>query len=101
MCACTESFSEGIIDRTGAQTMLYLTRTAITSVDLAYYGVSSAKDWISVEYGKDWVSVEYDICLYTSHCKQSHLLLTKIYPYRGEKRLGGKLTGTDRIPFNP
>ena len=32
------SFSEGTIDRTGAQTMLYLTCTMITSVDLAHYG---------------------------------------------------------------
>ena len=36
--------SSGIIDRTGAQTMLYLTCTTITSVDLAHYGVSRAKD---------------------------------------------------------
>ena len=28
--------------------MLYLTCTTITSVDLAYYGVSRAKDWVSV-----------------------------------------------------
>ena len=40
--------SEGIIDRTGAQTILYLTCTTITSVDLAHYGVSRAKGWISV-----------------------------------------------------
>ena len=45
------SFSEGIIDRTGAQTMLYLTCTMIFSVYLAHYGVSRAKDWVSVDYG--------------------------------------------------
>ena len=45
------SFSEGIIDRTGAQTMLYLTCTTITSVDLAHNGVSRAKDWESVDCG--------------------------------------------------
>ena len=48
LCACTErqspSFGEGIIDRTGVQTMLYPTCTTITSVDLAHYGVSCAKD---------------------------------------------------------
>ena len=44
-------FSEGIIDRTGAQTMLYLTCTTLTSVDLAHYGVSRAKDWVSVDCG--------------------------------------------------
>ena len=44
-------FSEGIIDRTGAQTMLYLTCIMISSVDLAYYGVSRAEDWISVDCG--------------------------------------------------
>ena len=45
------SFSKGIIDRTGAQTMLYLTCTTITSVDLAHYGVSRVKDWESVDCG--------------------------------------------------
>ena len=29
--------------------MLYLTCTTITSVDLAQYGVSRAKDWVSVD----------------------------------------------------
>ena len=38
------SFSSGIIDCTGAQTMLYLTCTLISSVDLAQYRVSHAKD---------------------------------------------------------
>ena len=33
----------GVIDRTGAQTMLYLTYPMICSVDLAHYGVSRAK----------------------------------------------------------
>ena len=40
-----------IIDRTGSQTMLYLTCITITSVDLAYYGVSRVKDWVSVDCG--------------------------------------------------
>ena len=53
-----ELFSEGIIDRTGAQTMLYLTCTTLTSVDLAHYGVSRAKDWVSVDCGTK-------ICNYT------------------------------------
>ena len=43
----------GEIDRAGAQTMLhvYLTCTTIISVDLAHYGVSPAKDWVSVDCG--------------------------------------------------
>ena len=45
------AFSEGIIDRTGTQTMLYLTCTTITSVDLAHYGVSRAKNWVYVDCG--------------------------------------------------
>ena len=45
-----------IIERTGAQTMLCLTCTTITSVDLAHYGVSRAKDWISVDCGTKCVS---------------------------------------------
>ena len=32
-------------------TMQQLTCTTITSVDLAHYGVSRAKDWISVDCG--------------------------------------------------
>ena len=47
----TPSFSEGIINRTVAQTMLYLTCTVISSVDLAHYEVSLAKDWVSVDCG--------------------------------------------------
>ena len=39
----------GIIDLIGSQTMLYLTCTTLTSVDLAHYGVSRAKDWVSVD----------------------------------------------------
>ena len=31
--------------------MLYLTCTTITSVDLAHYRVSRAKDWVSVDCG--------------------------------------------------
>ena len=42
-------FSSGIIDRTGAQTMLYLTCTMISIVELAHYGVSRAKYWVSVD----------------------------------------------------
>ena len=38
-----------IINRTGVQTILYLTCTTISSLDLALYGVSRAKDWISVD----------------------------------------------------
>ena len=45
------SYSEGIIECTGAQTMFYITYTMISSVDLAHYGVSCAKDWVSVDSG--------------------------------------------------
>ena len=31
--------------------MLYLTSATITSVDLVHYGVSRAKDWVSVDRG--------------------------------------------------
>ena len=50
MClyACTErqstSFSEKIIDRTDGETMLYLSCTMISGVDLARFRVSRAKD---------------------------------------------------------
>ena len=46
------SKAQGLSLRTGAQTMLYLTCTTITSVDLAHYRVSRAnKDWVSVHCG--------------------------------------------------
>ena len=45
------SFCEEIIERTDAQTMLHLTCTMIFSVALAHYGVSCAKDWVSVDCG--------------------------------------------------
>ena len=34
--------------------MLYLTCTIISSVDLARYGVSRAKDWVSVNCGRSY-----------------------------------------------
>ena len=34
--------------------MPYLTCTMISSVDLAQYGISHAKDWISVDCGTRW-----------------------------------------------
>ena len=43
--------ARGLSLRTGAQSMLYLTCTTITSVDLAYYGVSHAKDWVFLDCG--------------------------------------------------
>ena len=46
-----EIISSGILDRTGAHTMLYLTYTMIFSVDLAYYGVSRSKDRVSADCG--------------------------------------------------
>ena len=46
----------------GAQTMLYLICTTITSVDLVHYVVSHAKDWVSVDCGT------IDSYHYTSEC---------------------------------
>ena len=44
-------YGEIIPDRTGAQTMLYLTCTMISNVDFAHYGVCRAEDWVSVDCG--------------------------------------------------
>ena len=52
-----EIVSSGGIDRTGAQTMLYLTCTMIVSEDLAHYGVSRAEDWVSVDCGTNTVII--------------------------------------------
>ena len=45
------ALARGIIDRIGAQTMPYLTCTMISSVDLAHYGISLAKDRVSGDCG--------------------------------------------------
>ena len=37
--------------------MLYLTCTTITRVDLAHYGVSRAKDWVSVDCGTNLFNI--------------------------------------------
>ena len=37
--------------------MLYLTCTTITSVDLAHYGVSCAKDLVSVDCGTKYIKL--------------------------------------------
>ena len=55
----TPSFSEGIVDRTGAQTMLYLSCTMISNVDLAPYGLSRNKDWIYVDCGTSQYTVPF------------------------------------------
>ena len=47
-----------MIYRTGAQTMPHLTCTTISSADLAHYGVSRAKDWVSVDCGTRQVKCE-------------------------------------------
>ena len=40
--------------------MLYLTCTTITSIDLAHYGVSRAKDWVSVKCGTS--EIDHGLC---------------------------------------
>ena len=47
--------ARGLSLRTGAQTMLYFTCTIISSVDLAHYGVSRVKDWISGDCGTRFI----------------------------------------------
>ena len=37
----------------------HLTCTTITSVDLAHYGVSGAKDWVSVDCGTTILMITY------------------------------------------
>ena len=60
--------------------MLYLTCTTITSVDLAHYGVSRAKDWVSVDCG---TNVYYCICIISCpvilQCKKKSVDFTVKY----------------------
>ena len=46
--------------------MLHRTCTTITSVDLAHYGVSRAKDWVSVDCGaRNKLKIEHGLCAST------------------------------------
>ena len=47
--------------------MLYPTCTTITSVDLAHYGVSRAKDWVSVDCGTSWNKGWFQVSAYYLH----------------------------------
>ena len=53
--------------------MLYLTCTTITSVDLAHYGVSRAKDWVSVDC-HTMLNFNVSILVNTKHgeCKETN-----------------------------
>ena len=51
--------------------MLYLTCTMISSVDLAHYVISHAKDWLSVDCGTS-------LCMPTFHSCLFKLLVSKI-----------------------
>ena len=53
-----------IIDHTGAQTMHYLTCIMISSVDLAQYGGSRAKDWVSVNCGTS-IDIKRSFCCHS------------------------------------
>ena len=68
---CRRTNSEGIINRTGAQTMLYHTCTMISSVDLAHYGLSRPKDWVS----GDCVTIKYMVFFYIKLDHQRWLLV--------------------------
>ena len=46
-----QALAWGLSLRSGAQTMLYLNCTMVSSVHLAFYGVSRAKDWVSMDFG--------------------------------------------------
>ena len=60
--------------------MLYLTCTTITSVDLAHYGVSRAKDWVSVDCGTNPVR----IAIFNSWSKLSHIYFILYAPLQNE-----------------
>ena len=66
--------------------MLYLTCTTITSIDLAHYGVSRAKDWVSVDCGTITLSnILYCIALLLNISRNlpsmSFVICRRIYVY--------------------
>ena len=58
--------------------MLYLTCTTITSIDLAHYGVSRAKDWVSVKCGTIFFVGIMSLC---NFCLETSLLY-KLKPWQ-------------------
>ena len=62
-------YGEIIIDHTGAQTMFFLTCTMISSVYLAHYGVSRAKDWVSVDSGTEFVHFRNEVTVFIFNLK--------------------------------
>ena len=72
--------------------MLYLTCTTITSVDLAHYGVSRAKDWVYVDCGIN------ALCSFVETVNEPRENLTKlakasqpyIFPFPNKKRTFGR-----------
>ena len=49
--------------------MLYLTCTMISSLDLAHYGVSRAKDWVSVDCSTIENGKKNDLSIYLNMTK--------------------------------
>ena len=70
--------------------MLYLTCTTISSVDLARYRVSRAKDWVSVDCGTSDILIELTVfinfCTEISN-KFCDLLCLSIYLYKSTREL--------------
>ena len=87
--------AQGLSLHTGAQTMLYLTCTIISSVDLAHYGVSHTKDWVSVKCGTrqnrtccapfystmpcSCPHVSHSQCSLVSHVHETHIFFSHFY----------------------
>ena len=66
--------------------MLCLTCTTITSVDLAHYGVSRAKDWVSVDCGTR-ENINMCICyifVYITYLHIQNIQYDSITLYKGE-----------------
>ena len=57
--------------------MLYLTCTMISSVDLAHFGLSRAKDWLSVDCGTISNTINGDYCIVIFRFK--NILLIYMY----------------------
>ena len=69
------TLARGLSLHTGAQIMLYLTCTMISSVNLACYGVSRAKDWACVDCGKSAVIMYENMCVSESICFISFMIV--------------------------
>ena len=84
--------------------MLYLTCTTISRVDLAQYGVSLAKDWVSVKCGTSSLNMALFIPMANSAitwCKIMPCIVASLIDIQLKQKDWGESSSTDEFDFWP